>query len=252
MAAVAIVESLLGLFSHSDRDTDTDTKSNNTSACGDILYPSTKLSNRILQYRDDDCKENTLRSTSSDFCVKLTFINNTNTTLHLFWITYDGDMRVPATSLKAQARHSTNSFVSHPFIISLSDDRRDFKRIIGIYIARSRTHTLHDITIEHDETQNTFAIGCEAGKPDKSKKWTRESYEKSVIVGFTIYFEHGLVDKYGALLHLLRHDLGVINRCVPCAALRILHSTAIWLNDNYLYYDYPHTTKNGTSIVKVS
>lgn len=248
---------------------DTERKSEEKSgsiSCGDVIYPSAELSNRILKFSDEEHKgslDQILLSTNSDISVHLTFINDTDCTLYIYWITHDGDIRVPGSKLRVNKEHRVNSYLSHPFILSPSETMDDLKDIIGIYIPRNRSHSLHRITIrkesksndndngtETEDDENRFIIESEPGKPDKSKKWTRDSYEKSVICGFTLYFERGIISKFGALLHVLTADLSKINECVPSAALCILHSTPIWLNDDYLYYQYPVADKEGNPYIK--
>lgn len=252
-AVFDIIENLLSLFDDMADESKEDTKESIDTICGDIIYPSSTLANRILQYKDDEekldeksegTKQPLLKSMEHDVPCKLCFINESNKKIYLYWIQYNGEIRSPPAIIKSNNKHKCNSYITHPFILSLSENSKDFKDIIAVYIPQNITYSQHNITINKSATK----IKSEPGKIDEAKErkiWTIHSYEKSIINGFIIYFEIGLIDKYPALMHVLNTDLNKINGVVPSAALKILQSTPIWLNDSYLYYDYPKQTKEG-------
>lgn len=75
---------------------------------------------------------------------------------------------------------------------------------------------------------------------NKGKNQSIYDYEKYNICNFIIYAENGLFDKYPGLIHILNFDLTTINNLVPSGALRMMqNNTKIFINDNYLYYNYP-------------
>lgn len=246
-AATEIVESLLDSFEEK-KITDND-KTDNTS-CGDIIYPSKDLLNKLLHYNlsEDDTKESkelkVLKSTDSDISIKLRFINESDKKLSVYWINYEGDIRVPPSFIQPNNELKISSFITHPFMISISDTLKNFSDIIAVYIPKNISYSQHDVIINKTATKLTTKAGKINDKLE-NKIWTLQSYEKTVIHGFTIYFEIGLIDKYAALIHILNNDLKHINNIIPKSALKILKSTPIWLNDSYLYYNYEKTSKEG-------
>lgn len=203
--------------------------------CGDIIYPSQSLKDRILSFNNNNADNNNyLRSIDAEISINLQFINQSDQNIFAFWIKYDGDIRNEATLIKANDKISLNSFKSHPFIFYKTENIKQFTDIIGVYIPQNDGYAEHKITINKEANK----IKAELGKMRETKTWTMDSYEKYVIKGFTIYFEIGLLSKYRALLHFLKADLQKINALVPAAALKILHSTSLFMNDNFLYYNY--------------
>ena len=128
-----LIDRILNTFDpqHSGNNTN-DSKSNTntvTTPCGEVIYSSMKLRNRLLLFRNDENHEmkdsvddviDLLSSDNSDHSVHLTFINETDHTLYIYWITFDGDIRTPGSRVKTKKEYKSNSYLTHPFVVSLS------------------------------------------------------------------------------------------------------------------------------------
>lgn len=135
--------------------------------CGRILIAKNDeqlLLDKILQFRASENNNNSmLHSINSDYSMILEFENATktianeneiqkSTKVFLYWIEFNGLIRMQPTVIEPNSKIIINSFITHPFIIT-NAELKDFNNLssilIGCYIPENPSFAKHKIIISN-------------------------------------------------------------------------------------------------------
>eukprot|EP01084_Bolivina_argentea_P002812 5215_1 len=178
-----------------------------------------------------------LNAKSTMFQVSLIFKNDTQHTIHINWISYDGteksnSMLYP-NSITTIGTHVTNSFVIRTLLSSnnnkIDNDELKFNKlsVVAVYQIR-HTYPSHIITVS--SVIKPIKLKVKIGSPLRIIPVITKQYIKCKIEGFEIYYEQNIFEKYSNLFNMLTHDLGQMNQSINYNILNIMKRVPIWLN----------------------
>ncbi|ETO10470.1 hypothetical protein RFI_26904 [Reticulomyxa filosa] len=216
-----------------------------------------KLSKKDKERKSASKAKEMLCSKSADKSIDCTFHNTDDSkTVYVTWIDYDGKLRDEWDELSAQSKLLMHTYETHPFVIShLCPSHSNFgESILGVFIAKTKEdYVAPAMTLEISGDTMTIKPGPlsiekddKQGESDSKKKKTRVSamsdYVEKKLCGYTLWIERGLDQKFPSLYAVLRYDLAMFNDVLTkhnCqGALQVLQNTRIFINDNFVYYDY--------------
>lgn len=81
-------------------------------------------------------KKGLIKSIESNYKTRIEFKNNTDQTIKIYWIDYDGNRKIYA-SLKENEKFNQNTFLTHPWLITDKENNA-----LNIYYPDSKKRTI--------------------------------------------------------------------------------------------------------------